>query len=317
MLEVSGALLRTSHRPAHRRCIHLPGLDTVHGQRGTDACISLLEEVHCCRPDLQKWFARPCPLSGEPSGDHAIFYRRMFSAHPELERNLFNRGNQAQGDQQRALAGSIAAYATLLLSETAPDSSDLLARVANKHASSASPPTSTPSCTSTSSGRSSKFSVTRSPRRLLRRGTRSTGTCEHVDLDGEELYADAGLRRARCGGSSSYVAGRRSPRHGVVRARIAGRRELPLARPDSTSPRRHTAGRCPPDPAVQPHPRPRAEGVGHHREGHRRGDERGRFSVPARRGVHLLAPNVFEGEQLTVSPPFGDLVLEDGQSRCC
>jgi nitric oxide dioxygenase len=64
-----------------------------------------------------------------------VFYRRMFAAHPELERDLFNRGNQAQGDQQRALAGSIAAYATLLVSETAPDQSDLLARVANKHAS--------------------------------------------------------------------------------------------------------------------------------------------------------------------------------------
>jgi len=64
-----------------------------------------------------------------------IFYRRMFAAHPELERDLFNRGNQAQGDQQRALAGSIAAYATLLVSDSAPDRSDLLARVANKHAS--------------------------------------------------------------------------------------------------------------------------------------------------------------------------------------
>ena len=76
------------------------------------------------------------PVVGGAIGDiTTIFYRRMFAAHPELERDLFNRGNQAQGDQQRALAGSIAAYATLLVSETAPDSSDLLARVANKHAS--------------------------------------------------------------------------------------------------------------------------------------------------------------------------------------
>jgi nitric oxide dioxygenase len=65
----------------------------------------------------------------------AVFYRRMFAAHPELERDLFNRGNQAQGDQQRALAGSIAAYATLLVSDMAPDQSDLVSRVANKHAS--------------------------------------------------------------------------------------------------------------------------------------------------------------------------------------
>ncbi len=64
-----------------------------------------------------------------------IFYRRMFAAHPELERDLFNRGNQAQGDQQRALAGAIAAYATLLVSENVAEPDDLLSRIANKHAS--------------------------------------------------------------------------------------------------------------------------------------------------------------------------------------
>jgi len=33
-----------------------------------------------------------------------LFYRKMFAAHPELERDLFNRGNQKQGEQQKALA---------------------------------------------------------------------------------------------------------------------------------------------------------------------------------------------------------------------
>ncbi len=64
-----------------------------------------------------------------------LFYQKMFAAHPELKRNLFNRGNQAQGDQQRALAGSIAAYATMLVDDTIPEPADLLARIANKHAS--------------------------------------------------------------------------------------------------------------------------------------------------------------------------------------
>ena len=64
-----------------------------------------------------------------------IFYRRMFAAHPELERDLFNRGNQAQGEQQRALAGAIAAYATLLVGEQQQDVDSLLARIAHKHAS--------------------------------------------------------------------------------------------------------------------------------------------------------------------------------------
>ncbi|KDN81561.1 hemin transporter [Kitasatospora cheerisanensis KCTC 2395] len=37
------------------------------------------------------------------------FYHRLFNAHPELLRDLFNRGNQADGSQKQALAGSIAA----------------------------------------------------------------------------------------------------------------------------------------------------------------------------------------------------------------
>ncbi|MEX0429211.1 globin domain-containing protein [Nocardioides sp. DS6] len=76
------------------------------------------------------------PVIGGAIGDITpVFYRRMFAAHPELERDLFNRGNQAQGDQQRALAGAIAAYATLLVSEDGPSPDEVLPRIAHKHAS--------------------------------------------------------------------------------------------------------------------------------------------------------------------------------------
>ncbi|MER6914383.1 globin domain-containing protein [Streptomyces sp. NPDC000594] len=63
------------------------------------------------------------------------FYDRLFTAHPALLRDLFNRGNQASGEQQQALAGSIAAFATALLDhpDTRPDA--MLARIAHKHAS--------------------------------------------------------------------------------------------------------------------------------------------------------------------------------------
>jgi nitric oxide dioxygenase len=75
------------------------------------------------------------PVIGGAIGDITpVFYRRMFAAHPELERDLFNRGNQARGDQQRALAGAIAAYATLLVGD-GPDPRTVLARIAHKHAS--------------------------------------------------------------------------------------------------------------------------------------------------------------------------------------
>ncbi|WP_438489671.1 globin domain-containing protein [Streptomyces sp. S186] len=65
----------------------------------------------------------------------ALFYRRLFEARPELLRDLFNRGNQANGEQRQALAGSIAAFAGMLLEHpgTRPDA--MLARIAHKHAS--------------------------------------------------------------------------------------------------------------------------------------------------------------------------------------
>ncbi|MFE7751739.1 globin domain-containing protein [Streptomyces sp. NPDC057428] len=76
------------------------------------------------------------PVVGAAIGDIAdLFYRKLFDAHPELLRDLFNRGNQASGTQRRALAGSIAAFATQLVEHpgTRPDA--MLGRIANKHAS--------------------------------------------------------------------------------------------------------------------------------------------------------------------------------------
>ncbi|MGW1127423.1 globin domain-containing protein [Streptomyces sp. NPDC002526] len=76
------------------------------------------------------------PAVGAAIGDIAdLFYRKLFAAHPELLRDLFNRGNQASGAQRQALAGSIAAFATQLVEQpdTRPDV--MLSRIAHKHAS--------------------------------------------------------------------------------------------------------------------------------------------------------------------------------------
>jgi nitric oxide dioxygenase len=61
------------------------------------------------------------------------FYGAMFRDRPELLDGMFNRGNQASGAQRQALAGSIAAFATALLDhpDTRPDA--LLSRIAHKH----------------------------------------------------------------------------------------------------------------------------------------------------------------------------------------
>ncbi|GAA2133523.1 FAD-binding oxidoreductase [Kitasatospora kazusensis] len=65
----------------------------------------------------------------------ALFYSRMFAENPELERDLFNRGNQAVGEQRKALAGAIAAYATMLVEHPEVRPGAMLARIAHKHAS--------------------------------------------------------------------------------------------------------------------------------------------------------------------------------------
>jgi len=63
------------------------------------------------------------------------FYRHLFAEHPELLDGTFNRGNQSDGAQQQALAGSVAIFATALVNtpDRLPDR--LLSRIGHKHAS--------------------------------------------------------------------------------------------------------------------------------------------------------------------------------------
>jgi nitric oxide dioxygenase len=76
------------------------------------------------------------PVVGEHIGEIAQrFYRHMFANHPELLDGVFNRGNQAHGEQQQALAGSVAAFASGLVSTPERTPEHLLKRIAHKHAS--------------------------------------------------------------------------------------------------------------------------------------------------------------------------------------
>ncbi|MFB7907067.1 globin domain-containing protein [Kitasatospora sp. NPDC056076] len=76
------------------------------------------------------------PVVGGAIGDITPrFYDRLFAAHPELLRDLFNRGNQANGTQREALAGSIAAFASALIAHPDQRPDAMLARIAHKHVS--------------------------------------------------------------------------------------------------------------------------------------------------------------------------------------
>jgi nitric oxide dioxygenase len=63
----------------------------------------------------------------------ARFYGSMFRDRPELLDGMFNRANQANGAQRRALAGSIAGFATALLDHPDERPDALLNRIAHKH----------------------------------------------------------------------------------------------------------------------------------------------------------------------------------------
>lgn len=92
------------------------------------------------KPELEEHHAEvvraTLPLIGSKIDEITpVFYRTMFANHPELIRNVFNRGNQAQGAQQRALAASIATFATHLVNPELPNPVALLSRIGHKHAS--------------------------------------------------------------------------------------------------------------------------------------------------------------------------------------
>ncbi|SCL23715.1 nitric oxide dioxygenase [Micromonospora rhizosphaerae] len=62
------------------------------------------------------------------------FYQRMFDAHPELL-NIFNRSNQATGQQKAALAAAVVAYAEQLTGGSSVPWGPILDRIAHKHVS--------------------------------------------------------------------------------------------------------------------------------------------------------------------------------------
>ena len=76
------------------------------------------------------------PLVGSRIGEITPkFYARLFAAHPELLDGLFSRSNQRNGNQQQALAGSIAAFASHLVNNPGTLPETVLSRIAHRHAS--------------------------------------------------------------------------------------------------------------------------------------------------------------------------------------
>lgn len=63
------------------------------------------------------------------------FYATLFSDHPQLLRDLFDRDRHAEGAQSKALAAAIVMYAQVLVNDDRPNLAAMMARVARRHAS--------------------------------------------------------------------------------------------------------------------------------------------------------------------------------------
>src|SRR5699024_1804864 len=63
------------------------------------------------------------------------FYGMMFTAHPAMLPDTFNRGNQTSREQQKAFAASVATFATMLVNPVTQDPVEPLNRIAHKHVS--------------------------------------------------------------------------------------------------------------------------------------------------------------------------------------
>ena len=244
----------------------------------------------------------------------ALFYARLFAAHPELERDLFNRGNQAQGDQQRALAGAIAAYATLLTSEGAPKPADLLARIANKHASLGITEDQYPIVHKHLFAAIVQVLGDAVTDEVARAWDEVYWDMAHALIDIEkQLYAEKDLAPGQMW--RQMVVRRRdqeSPDTASFVLADPDAQTLPLALPGQyisvavTLPdgarqiRQYSLTRAP----------QRAEwGITVKAVPESRADDG--TVIPAGEVSNFLHHNVFEGDQLTVSPPFGDLTLDD------
>ena len=243
------------------------------------------------------------------------FYTHLFGEHPELLDGTFNRGNQAEKTQQMALAGSVAVFASALVKVPEQLPEHLLTRIAHKHA---------------SLGHHSG-PVRRRPRQPVlgdRRRARRRRDARGGRRLGRGLLAD-GLR-ADQPGARPLQRPRRAAGDGL--ARVGGRREGPGDRRTSSRsgcagpttgwcrtslPGQYVTVQVPmPDGVRQPrqYSLTRADD-GEHRQ----------FSVKRVRGgdkpdgevSNLLCDSVDVGDRLTMSLPFGDVVLDDSGGPWC
>ncbi len=227
-----------------------------------------------------------------------LFYRRLFQAHPDLQRDLFNRGNQAVGAQQRSLAASIAMYATAVVDDEVSARS-MLERVANKHASLGVAPEQYPVV------HEHLFAaIAEVLGEAVTPAVAEAWTALYWQLADELIALEKGLYEAASVTPETVwrtvvVAERRQETPHTVAFVLADPSGAPL--PDFVPGQYISVAVRLPDGARQI------------RQYSLSGAGSGRWRIGVRRDGEVSAylhEYVFEGARLTVSPPFGDIVLD-------
>jgi hemoglobin-like flavoprotein len=216
------------------------------------------------------------------------FYRSMFAAHPELKRDLFNRGNQAQGDQARALAGAIAAYATILVTDSRRTPEEILTRIAHKHVSLGIV--------------AEQYPIVHEHLFKAIVAVLGEAVTPEVAAAWEEVYWEMAnaLIAMLCWGRRRARARMATTRGAQSRPRVAGHRLLRACRARRLAPAHRLsrpvhlgggpiAGRGAADQAIQPDARTAAGRLGHHHQGDPGAHRSGRNGAACRGGVELPA----------------------------
>jgi nitric oxide dioxygenase len=251
------------------------------------------------------------PVVGENIHEIAQrFYRHMFGEQPELLDGLFNRGNQAEGTQQVALAGSVAAFASFLVRTPEQLPEQLLSRIAHKHASLGLRP--------------DQYGVVRDHLMWAIGDVLGDAVTSEVAAAWEEVYwlmAYALIHQERGLYSASGVRPETVWREWEVEEKIAETEDVVTFRVRRTDtravrpslPGQYVTVQVPMPDGIR---QPRQYSLTSADDGERR-----QFSVKRVRGdgdrpdgevSNLLCDKIEVGERLTLSVPFGDVVLDDG-----
>src|SRR4051794_20836990 len=123
------------HTCSGLRCVRTGSRPPAHCERASEGLVDRRGD-HVLSERSRPVIQATLPVVADNIEEIATrFYAHLFGEHPQLFDGVFNRGNQAERTQQMALAGSVAVFASSLVKVPEQLPEHLLSRIAHKHAS--------------------------------------------------------------------------------------------------------------------------------------------------------------------------------------